>query len=417
MADASQLAALLAKKELTWLRDRVQRRLSRQQGLDGTVTLRDPTRRQVAAAGQLLGRTLAARKRLEVSLPELSAIVSEAGLGTDIADALDGAGGTPSRAPSDPGRGPPVDEDRWAAALSPLEATAAGRPALQRWVRDLRARDALRELADDPESAAQLAARAGRVLAALPADGVRIATLAGARAGDIHALDAGTALDTLVVGALRALAGEPLLRGEEARRESYADFGVLVDDLTNGVLVLNLRARGPGLCDQLLHAAAAAGEPVTLTLGQLMRHPPDLHHVEGRAVSVCENVIVLAEAASRLGPGSGPIVCTQGQPTVAGMRLLALLSRAGAVLRYHGDFDWPGIAMANNLRHTIGIEPWRYCAADYRRADGSHAVPLTGEPVEADWDPELRTVMEETGTAIDEAAMVELLLPDLAPRR
>ena len=62
--------------------------------------------------------------------------------------------------------------------------------------------------------------------------------------------------------------------------------------------------------------------------------------------------------------------------------LLERLAAAGAELRYHGDFDWPGITIANVLVGTHRCRPWRFGAADYVEAlarlgaDGRRAAPV-----------------------------------------
>ncbi len=33
--------------------------------------------------------------------------------------------------------------------------------------------------------------------------------------------------------------------------------------------------------------------------------------------------------------------------------------------RYHGDFDWAGIAIANDLVQAFEVQPWRMAASDY----------------------------------------------------
>src|SRR2546429_7545698 len=84
-----------------------------------------------------------------------------------------------------------------------------------------------------------------------------------------------------------------------------------------------------------------------------------------RTVSVCENPSVIAAAAQRLGPRSLPLICTAGQPASAAQLLLDLLCRTGCRLRYHGDLDPPGIAIANMLMQRFAVDPWRMSAADY----------------------------------------------------
>lgn len=40
--------------------------------------------------------------------------------------------------------------------------------------------------------------------------------------------------------------------------------------------------------------------------------------------------------------------------------------------------------------------------------------PLEGAPVAASWDPDLAPAMERAGTAVEEEAVIEVLLEDLA---
>ncbi len=108
-----------------------------------------------------------------------------------------------------------------------------------------------------------------------------------------------------------------------------------------------------------------------------------------------------------------PLVCGRGQPTVAVMRLLDLLRAAGAHLRYHGDFDWPGLMIANRVLRRTGASPWRYGTADYLAAAGRARAPLTGPSVPATWDDTLRPAMERAQVQVEED-IVDDLLGDIA---
>jgi uncharacterized protein (TIGR02679 family) len=85
---------------------------------------------------------------------------------------------------------------------------------------------------------------------------------------------------------------------------------------------------------------------------------------------------------------------------------------AGVSLRYHGDFDWAGIQIANVVMRRHGAAPWRFSSADYRTARGGR--PLHGDPVAAAWDPDLQAAMLEIGRAVHEEEVLDLLLGDLA---
>jgi uncharacterized protein (TIGR02679 family) len=129
-------------------------------------------------------------------------------------------------------------------------------------------------------------------------------------------------------------------------------------------------------------------------------------------VYVCENPNVVAAAAHRLGARSAPLVCVEGQPKTAARLLLTGLAAAGVRLAYHGDFDWPGLRIANLIIRRHGAVPWRMNAADYARAAGGSL--LEGLPVDAVWDERLRPAMQAAGRAVHEEQVLADLLADLA---
>jgi uncharacterized protein (TIGR02679 family) len=122
------------------------------------------------------------------------------------------------------------------------------------------------------------------------------------------------------------------------------------------------------------------GPPYThLTLHELDHAGSVEFVVRGQTVSVCENPQVLQAAAHAR--TEAPLLCLSGNPASAGTRLLRSLITTGTQVRYHGDFDWPGVAIAGRIL-TLGAVPWRMSAVDYRTAvshlDADHAVALTG---------------------------------------
>jgi uncharacterized protein (TIGR02679 family) len=239
----------------------------------------------------------------------------------------------------------------------------------------------------------------------LPAQGIPLAQLAAVSTGDSHALDAGRPLAAL----LMQLSNDSEI---EDRRDIWASLGVLCDELSAPVLTLNLVSSSDGTTSRALRLHAEAGEPYRLSTRQLLREPLAFDTTGDATVYVCENPTVLGAAANRLGRTSAPIICTEGQPRTACRVLLGRLAESRVVLAYHGDFDWPGIHIANVVHRRHGFTPWRFSAADYCRASGS--LPLTGTPVEASWDPDLRQAMVESGRAIHEEQLLEALLSDLS---
>jgi uncharacterized protein (TIGR02679 family) len=258
----------------------------------------------------------------------------------------------------------------------------------------------------------ELLPTAARVLAELPADGIPLPALASRVAGDTKALGS-TTLAGLVLRGLARRLGEPAPGSAAERRALWEAAGVVPDDLASQVLVLNLTATGSALAGWLTEAAAA-GLPFRITLQQLARQP--LHHGEVGPVFACENPAVLRAAAERLGASSTPLVCTEGRPSMACLRLLGGLVSAGAEIRYHGDFDWPGLRIGASLLAATGGQPWRFGAADYLDAvaDGGPHTPLVGSAAASPWDPELARAMTDAGRIVYEEDVLDPLLEDLA---
>jgi uncharacterized protein (TIGR02679 family) len=402
---------LLGGDELGWLRDRVRRRLERGEPIAGTVTLSRATPRQRDAVARLLGRRPRDGATVSVRLDDVDALLRRSGahpdgLGAAIV-ALDG----PVR---DRAAAAAEAEAAWAAAFAPLDAAVAERPELQPWADGLRSTGTVRRIARDPITAGELLAQLAAVLAALPTEPEPVGRFAERVLGSAHALDADRSLTGLVFGAARALGCAGDGEGAAWRREVWASVGLLRDELSSTVLVLNLPAATDTPTGRMLAGLHEAGEPAVLTLRQL-RRPPRLR--AGCTVSICENPVVTAEAADRLGTAAGPLVCIGGQPGVAAMTLLRSLAEDGARLRYHGDFDWGGLRIGNVVFGRLPVEPWRFDAAAYRHAAALGAGrPLEGEPAACCWDADLAEAMRRTGRAVEEERVLDNLLDDLARR-
>ncbi|MBU6260770.1 MAG: TIGR02679 family protein [Burkholderiales bacterium] len=330
---------------------------------------------------------------IRVDLVEAGARLAAAGLARNLRDALEQLDG--------PIRAVTAEREVRLAAWSALvddEADAA----LRNWLAAPAGRGLLKRLAGgDATQAASLLTQARAVLSALPAPGWPRARLAAQTLGDAHALDDGQPAATLVLAALRhRREGEPD-DDDESRRARWAAVGVSVNELARPALALNLRV--------------ADGEPVFYSLRRLLRAPL-VESMQGRKVYVCENPNLVAIAADALGARCAPLVCTDGMPAAAQRTLLAQLARAGAELRYHGDFDWAGIAIANQVLRACGARPWHMEAADYESALAARtgiAAALTGTPVAPSWSMELGATMQHARQALAEEAVAGPLLIDL----
>ncbi len=377
--------------------------------LDGSVSVSAPGDAERKAIIGITGQYRdAGVARLTVRLADLDAAVRESGSG-GLAVLLAAMAGTPLR-------DRPADRMRVAAGVeaafhSAVESFLTFFDWFAEWLGELRRDGTLTRLVNAGD-----AGRVGQAVRVLEAmDGrpspVLVQALAAEVTGDSHALDGGTTLSTLVLRALALRLGLPRPAGAEDRRELWDAFDVIVDDLASRVLVLGLPAIGDGL-GEWLSAAAARGVPYYATLHQLVTMPVE---VRAPVVYACENPGVLRAACGALGSSCAPLICTEGRPSTAFHRLASRVAASGAQLRYHGDFDWPGVSIAASVMSRHGAVPWRMSASDYLagvRTDGEH-VTLSGAARPTPWDEQLAKAMAEMNRAVYEEAVTGALLADL----
>ena len=422
-----RLRRLLGGEPLAWLVGRARERLESGRPLSGTVTLTGASAEQRQAVERLTGRPARSGVSLSVSLPGVDRILRESGAAAGgLAEAVTRLTG-PVR---DRGRDRADTAAGWAAAFAPLDDAVAGRAELAElaaWRGWLDATGVVRRLAPAPAAARPLLGQVAAVLRELPSPGMPIGRLAAECCGDAHALDEGRPAGTLALSAARALAGLPFAAGAgaDSRRDAWAAVGIHCDDLSSLVLCHGLAGDSRSGLGRMLSLQREAGQPAVLTLRQLRCHDEPLR-VAG-PVRVCENPVVVASAADEFGGGCQPLVCVGGQPSAAVWRLLDLLAAGGAEFRYHGDFDWGGIRIAEAVRTRITgagarWQSWHYDATAYEAlaaglaASGTPASlpPLPGEPVATSWDPALAAAMARRGVRIEEELHLDILLEDLA---
>jgi uncharacterized protein (TIGR02679 family) len=360
--------------------------------------------------------------RIALSLTRLDRLLRASGLQAGLAQCLAAAIGRPlkdrageRRALASAQRA--ANEQTWADALA--HPACERHPRLADW---LAAERNAGKLPADPPTLARALRGALAVLAQLPHPGTSQARLASTTLGSAHALDKGSVPAT-VLRAIACLAGSGIVPTDAAgQRELWASVGIARDTVSSTVLLLNVRLPGDDPLCTTLAVNAAHGIPVRITLDQMQRYG-DTDKPNGPtdpAVWVCENPSVLEAAAEQLGTGSAPLICVEGRPSVAAHRLLKHLRALGSHLRYHGDFDWPGLTIAADLI-TTGTAPWRMMATDYLAALGTHPdLPLLPDRppnTTSPWDISLAEAMGKHRRQIEEEHIVDQLLTDLATGR
>ncbi|MDQ6435227.1 TIGR02679 family protein [Mesorhizobium sp. LHD-90] len=424
-----RLQRLLGGEHLAALRKRLRQRFERAPLDEAVETIRigELSAEEHAALASLLGRPQRRSRSLRIDISRIDADLRRAGLATSLREALEKLDGPiPHLA-----RARLRLQTLWSGVID-----RCGHPALAGLLGTPSGVGLLKRLArQEPAEAARLCRQAEDVLRHLPANGITRSQLAADVLGDAHALDNGRRVAALVLAVWRRTTAvddaapvidddggtvresgdgvdpEPAGSAERAR-DTWARAGVLVNELARPALFLNLPTSGAE------GGRWPAGEPAYASLRSLLRSPPRWD-AAGRDVYVCENPNLLAIAADRWGAGCAPLVCTDGMPAAAQRCLLSQLAQADARLRYHGDFDWPGLRIGNHVMREHGAQPWRFGAVDYlaaARTAPSPARALAGNPVEASWDGALTLAMIEHRVAIAEEALAVSLLQDLDDR-
>jgi len=431
VGDPQRLQRVLGAPELSWLIDRIRIRLERGEPVDGTVTLVGATAEQRGAAARLLGHGIGGGTSLSIPLPEVDAALRHAGIASGLRAAVETLAG-PVR---DPAAERAAEIQQFHEALDAARRSRLASTAWHAaWLDEISRDGSLTRLIRHGQG--HLLAQAAAVLERLPAGpdepAVLLPALAEAVTGDTQAL-AATPLAGLVLRALAFRERVPVPSGPEAERALWTAVGVASDDLASQVLVLNIRAGGE-LLGSWLTEAAEAGEPFRVTLHQLTTMPIIPLAID---VRVCENPAVLRAAAGQLGADSAPLVCTEGEPSLACYRLLRAAVASGTRIHWHNDFDWPGLRMTAVAIRRLGAAPWLMGADDYRAAlaggadpRGGHPPstarrgassaswyePLRGPTAQSPWDTRLAELMQASGRAVPEDRMLPVLLAELADR-
>ncbi len=407
--DLDRLHRLLGDPHLSWLLDRLRRRLESGKPLTGVVVLRQPSHAQRRAAEALLGRRPGKGSALGIPLAALAEILRDAELCNGLEEAVYLLTGSVEN------RKLALEKER-AAWLNLFEHAFRApdlAPEARLWITELHDRGLLKQLTGrDLDAAAKLLDQAVNLVKNLPAADKLLTEMAARFGGDSHALDRNRPLGRLVVRYAAKMGAVVDWNRAQGWREAWDAVGVVCDPLSTPALTLNLNGAGTSVTGKALALHAHAGEPYRISVRQLMRDGDALcAEAIGEQVFVCENPSVVAAAAADPATFRAPLICLEGQPKTSGRLLLQRLADLGITIRYHGDFDWPGIRIASQVFERFSATSWHFDAEAYR--DAPAGPPLEGDPVPTPWDPELAEVMVKRGCAVHEEQVMAVLLHDL----
>lgn len=425
----ADLERLLGGPATSWLVERVRARIPAAAGqpLTGVVALASPSAEQRAAVARLVGAPRRSSASLRVDLALVEEMLRRGPWPAGLADAVQAL------------TGPVVDRRllreqetaAWTAARDVLLPAVEGFDGLADWwvgwcaggglKRAVRAEATRRGVSLSAQVGAGLAGSLAAVLDELPADGEPLGVLARRVLGDAHALDTDRPLGRMAQATVAAAYG---IEDGASARNVWAAGGVVLSSVSSTVVCLGVPGAAGVLAEPgratatMLSAMRAARMPLVLTLDQVRSDGVAPLPAAG-VVHVCENpsvVEVVADRWARSAAATAPVlVCTYGQPSLAVVDLVRALMRDGAPCRYHGDFDWGGLRIAQALARQVAWTPWRFRSADYLAAvaGGLPARELRGAPADAPWDPDLARAMTESGLVVEEEAVAELLADDL----
>jgi uncharacterized protein (TIGR02679 family) len=386
-----RLVRLLGGAELSDLRARLRRRyeLGPANGELTSIQVSKLNQTERAALASLVGRKSGVATSITIDVGTVDQALSDARIAPSLRTALELLDGPIVHRETELSR----IRDRWASVLA-----GCSHIDLIAYLSSPANFGVLKRLSgNQPDSASLICRQAEDILRRLPAAGVPRAQIAAELLGDAHGLDSGRPVATLTLAVLRSRS--PIDTDDD--RDTWAAVGILVNELARPALFLNVPCSG---------LAVSPGEPQYASLRLLARRPPDWA-VASRPILVCENPNLVAILADQLRTACPPIVCVDGHLGAAQRTILKQLKESGADLRYHGDYDWPGISIANYVIAKYGAVPWHFSAADYAAKSAPQlAMPLSGRPVISSWDADLTTAMIKTGIKIEEEAIAERII-------
>jgi uncharacterized protein (TIGR02679 family) len=419
----AELRAYLAAPSLAPVWSAARSRLERN-GLRPTGTIKadldQPAAEQLSG---LVGATIAPGAGRRIELAELDEALrrSSGGRGlVSVLEILDGRTVVNRRADRD------RDQANWAEVWRRLDsalhdAGLAAAPWVPGWIAALKRGGTLTRAGCAAAAQALDSAVTGLALLLVTAGSGEhtweLAAFASRVTGTAHGFDETTLASSVLLRAAAHALDRPAPESAADRRDLWGALGVATDTLSGTVLSWQFRPPGKDGWSSMMRDRADLGLITHLTLHELAVATPALWLPPGQSLSVCENPQVM-QAAVRAATGE-PLLCLSGNPASVGTQLLQRLIAAGNPVRYHGDFDWPGVAIAGRVM-AQGATPWRMSTEDYiaaaARLDADHAITLTGRPAPTPWDPELAPAMSARGLAVHEEFVLPSLLDDLEGR-
>lgn len=269
----------------------------------------------------------------------------------------------------------------------------------------------------DPVEFKRLVVLLDRAFENLPQKAERLPLFSQRITGDPHAFDLQTDLGRLFLYLLTISHGDtefPTTTEEINRLLQRSN--IYRDDLLNFVTCANVVAETKDGVHPVWEAATRKHSVQIVPLRELIDLTsvyPDI----GKIVWVVENSGVCSTLLDDI--PQAPIICTNGQFTLATLMLMDLLVENGAILYYAGDFDPEGLGMADRLieRYAGGVQLWHMNVSSYLASNPIKALSRERlEKLNSIKDARLvkvTEVMRKTAKAGYQEALMEQIKEDI----
>lgn len=262
-----------------------------------------------------------------------------------------------------------------------------------------------------------------RAFSSLPKKVERLPIFAQRITGDPHAFDLQQDLGKMFIHLLSVhrarLEGESMIKIAESTEEIndlLQSFLIYRDDLLNFVTCANLVAETVNGVHPVWEAAAKTQTVQIVPLREIVSFV-SVYPVKGKTVWMVENSGVCATLLDY--EPSAPMICTNGQFTLATLMLLDLLAENDYELYYASDFDPEGLGMAQRLLHRYpnSIRLWRMDKIGYQQSKPAKELSQERlEKLKGITDERLAEVVAEMmriGKAGYQEALVESMREDI----
>jgi uncharacterized protein (TIGR02679 family) len=257
----------------------------------------------------------------------------------------------------------------------------------------------------------------------LPLNMERLPVFAAEMTGDAHGLDRDQLTGRLFYWGIAARLKMPFSEetphfsldeevviggGSEEIRKHYAKVGIALDDMSSNAMIV-----GWGPFHQL---------PVWLPLFSVERLETVLPLIQ--ELYVVENPSIFGSLIDHWDNQDKsvpfPLLCTNGQPSLAALRLMDFAARNHTRIYYSGDFDVKGLEMASLLHKRFGDQfiPWCMDAQSYITVDHPNLLCFSEKEelwlsrMQLAWDEELLKILLVKGKKVFQEHIMKNLLDD-----